>query len=169
MIHVWALKSDRLASRVIRFGLGEDASHLAIGFMDKIWHSSVNGVEVLKPTAILNYQISSYVILPADEYQERRICYELTSHDPSGYDWRAFVYFSWRALLKVSLGIPIPDRGPEDEDRFLCVEALYTFLEVYSQVTGRTIELPGRMLSVMSPIECLEWLGRSFNLPVIRS
>lgn len=171
MIRVWAVRSEQLASKLIRFGLNQDASHLALGISGAVYHSSIHGTEWLAHEAFWwgkqPKEIACFVELEATPEQEARIRDAMMAQSKQGYDWLAFAFFSWRCLLQLTLRIPLPTRGPDGIESSLCVEALYSFLEIYCAVTGGSIILPGKELSVMSPRDCVEWIGRSFNTPVL--
>lgn len=171
MIRVWAVRSERFASKLIRFGLKQDASHLASGISGFVFHSSIHGVEKLAHDAFWYGKypntIARFVELPATLEQEKLIAEKLTPYYEQGYDWKAFAYFSWRCLLRLTLRIPLPKKGTDNAEEFLCVEALYIFLEIYSEVTGRTFALPGKELGVMSPNDCVDWISACLNVPVL--
>lgn len=172
MITLLAVRSNAIGSRIIRWGLGEAASHFAImldggpvvesdlarGFhlTDRLEflasHDIVKMLPLSAGSQLLDMQIITKVIL-ALKFQS--------------YDRPGFLYFSWRALLRKLLGIPFPSRNNwQKDDLLLCVEVLYAFLDVWATMTGQSPSLTDRVFGMMSPLDCIRFVEESIPCSV---
>jgi hypothetical protein len=108
---IWT-KSSAPLSVLIRWGLNEPVSHFAIVFDDfLVFHSNLLGVhmESLKRFSSGSAKIVYTVEIPLPLEEEERI-YEglIPQYDGQNYDYGAFCYFMWRALIWKLFNIPIP-------------------------------------------------------------
>jgi len=113
-------------SWLIRHGLKEPVSHFAIVFDDKfVIHSNLYGVglkwfSTFTKHAEVVYEIEYKVMNQVEENIYSDI---MNNCDASPYDWTAFIYFLYRALLFRVLGKPIPKTNPWGRNNaFLCTE-----------------------------------------------
>lgn len=158
MLGILAVRSDAVGSQVIRWGLREDASHLAIQVNESVFHSSVHGVAEVGLADFMDlYETVRGVAVKVTDRQADGIESELRALcGHVRYDYTALAYFAWRAALKRALDLPIPSRSLGDRrDAMLCVEALYGFFEAYAKIVGRTITLRDKAFGVMTPLECV--------------
>jgi hypothetical protein len=115
----------KIGSRLIRWALGEPVSHVAVEFdSGLVIHSTWSGVELTWHTTFRSDHCIPYVLEMGPGTDEPRILETLlTIYLGQSYDYRAFIYFGWRALLLRVLGIPLPSRNIWNENRkFLCTE-----------------------------------------------
>lgn len=124
---IWTRNSLPL-SKLIRWGLKEQSSHVAIVFDNKIvFHSNLMGVGIqwyntFKKQHEVVYEIDYKMSLVDEETIYQSI---INQFDGYRYDYRAFVYFVWRGVLKRFLNKPLPKINPFDnENSFMCIELL---------------------------------------------
>lgn len=111
----------------MRWGLNEPISHVAIelkngfvvhahllGGLKIDWHTDFR-----KENEVV-YELHSGVLPEKETVQDL-----LDAHAGSGYDYWAFAYFGWRALLRKFFGIPFPRENKwARRHAFLCTEWL---------------------------------------------
>lgn len=154
---IW-VKGSAPLSKLIMWGLNEPVSHFALVFDEKIvFHSNLMGVKVdwynsfLKSHQVV-FEMNYNPGLKAEEaiYQE-----VINDNDGKGYDYGAFLYFTWRAFLKKFLLKPIPETNPwGSPDRYLCDEVI--------QMLPNSIcpsEIKRMDLSMKSPYQVWELLN----------
>ena len=115
MILLWTT-SDKIGSRLIRYGLDEPMSHFAIAFFATkkkglLLHQDFRGFRVQWLPEFLKENRIVYSMRPNDlDRTSKRILLHATMNEFSGtnYDGGSFFYFAWRAALKKFLGIPFP-------------------------------------------------------------
>lgn len=158
MIHVLAVRSGKFGSRLIRWGIDEEASHLAIECGGWVYHSSVHGVERVDPEEFwAAYEFVRGVRITGNDTDGDGISDLLDEVcGVRRYDYGALAYFAYRAALKKFFGRPMPTRSEwDDQDRDLCVELLYAFFEAYAKIVGKTVTLSGKAFGVMTPLACV--------------
>lgn len=157
---IWTRSSLPL-SVLIRTGLRTPVSHFGIVFDNGIvFHSNLLGTHIewygtfVKHCEVV-FEIEYAMTLEQEEAVYRSI---LNTYDDHGYDFGAFAYFAWRAILYRTLGLPFPPRNAwESGDKFLCTELARTLpdyiipLEVKSQDFG--IMSPFRLFALLKGIE----------------
>jgi hypothetical protein len=123
---IWT-KSTSPLSVLIRWALNEPVSHFAIVFDNKlVFHSNLLGLHVgwfntFKKQCTVVYEKDYPMALEKEEaiYQEI-----LDREDGKSYDYGAFAYFAWRALLKKLFRIPLPKENSWDSiDQDICTES----------------------------------------------
>lgn len=120
-------------SKVIRWGLKEPVSHVAIVFDDKLVFQSnllgvgLEGIYRLTKSAEIVYTID----VPLDAKAEEAVYQNLLEHyDGQPYDYGAFLYFSWRAALHRFFGTPFPAKNIwGSKSDFLCDGLLAALLD----------------------------------------
>lgn len=115
-------------SRAIRWFFNEDCSHVAAVFDDKlVIHSDLFGISLkwLK-TFHASHEVVHFIDYHVDLDLEEQIYQTfLNAYDGSGYDYKAFLYFSWRAMLLKLFKIPLPSMNPYNQkNAFICTEIL---------------------------------------------
>ena len=120
---IWTASSSPL-SQLIRWALKEPVSHFAIVFDDKIvFHSNLLGCHVewfgtFKKKCTVVYEVEYKLPLEVEESIYQQI---ISENDKKWYDYRAFAYFAWRALLFMLFKTPFPKVNKwNDGDSFLC-------------------------------------------------
>jgi hypothetical protein len=120
-------------SKVIRWGLKEPVSHVAIVFDDKLVFQSnllgvgIEGIYRFKAAAEFVYTID----IPLSAVVEEDIYMNLLKkYDGKPYDFKAFLYFSYRAVLKQLFNTPFPAKNEwGDPNAFLCDGLLAALLD----------------------------------------
>jgi hypothetical protein len=118
-------KSSSPLSKLIRWGAGEPCSHFAIGFNDQLlFQSNLLGTGIEYMPQFLKVQtVVKEIYIPLAKETEDKI-YDAIMPGWTGhpYDYRAFAYLSWRALLHKSFGVAFAKQNPwSDKTAFLCV------------------------------------------------
>jgi hypothetical protein len=154
------VKSNKFGSRLIRWGLGEDCSHVAVWFesLKKALHSYGAGITELSEEDF--FKINTIVHqIPVSIPSEEIFYYAFkaaTAKIP--YDYSALCYFAYRGCLKKFFNVPFPKENALDKrSKFLCTEAIYAFLDIYSLETHHTI-LVNSVLSITSPYQLYLYL-----------
>jgi len=137
------VKSPRLGSRILRWGLEESVSHVVVEFDGKyhqFFHSYGSGLQPMTPIEYLEHgYIAMFTIdLPATTEQEMRAqdeyYWKAKNHR---YDYPGFLYFAYRVVLKKFFGTEYPSQNPWAKmEMNLCTEALYLASGIYAEITG---------------------------------
>lgn len=124
---IWT-KSSLPLSKLIRWGLKEESSHIAIVFDDKIvFQSNLFGVHIdwfnsFKKKCTIVYEIEQKLPLEQEEAIYQAI---INKDDGKSYDYKAFAYFIWCGILKKFFNKPLPAVNKwNNVDSFICVELL---------------------------------------------
>lgn len=157
-MNILFVKSPKIGSRILRWGLGEDVSHVVIEFDGKyhqFFHSYGKGLQALTPK---EYDSHKYTIVHSlelysthvEECDMQDMFYD--RHRGIRYDWPAFAYFTWRAVLRKFFDIPLPKENRwARQDMNLCTEALYLAADVFAEVTGFSLVPEGVDLAMITP------------------
>lgn len=116
-------RSNSLASRLICGVLDEPVSHVCFLVENAIIHSNFLGTHVdFKQRFLKENQVIYRVEIEQDfSVLQQRLEELLQSY--SSYDFSAFFYFGWRAILKKYLGIPFPLQNKLNTPKaYLCTE-----------------------------------------------
>lgn len=157
-----AVKADMIGSKIIRWGLREPASHLAVQFSttNETFHSYATGIHN-ETKAVFNakYEIVGTLDLPLSEYKEtlalRLFKDSIPAHN--SYDYGAMFYFAYRAALFRVFQTPFPRLNSWQQDEgFLCTEAIYLAATVYAQQTGIMILPDDKDYAMVSPWQALQ-------------
>lgn len=129
MILMWTT-SDRIGSRLIRFGTEEEASHFCLAFSingekQLLLQQEMGGFEVLWLNKWLKTRRVVKALEPIDssDRENRALMAEILNRfSATEYDHGAFYYFAWRAALRRFFDIPLPPKNKWGSDRDpLCV------------------------------------------------
>ena len=148
------VRSQKPASRLIRWGLDEEVSHVAVEFSSGlVIHSTFSGVTLQWIDSFLSEDeiVYSLPVTPTEGETEIDLMSRVMhTYWKRGYDYWAFTYFSWRVFLRKFLDIPLPEKNRFNHERsFLCTELagvivgqevspMITPLELYDILTGST-------------------------------
>ena len=123
---ILCVKSNLPLSILIRWGLKEDCSHLVAEFDNRLAiHSNLLGVHLqwaphLREHCTVVHEFEFKLTLEQEEEVYLALI-NLTEGKP--YDFGAFAYFGWRAILWRIFGLAIPKRNRwGKKDHFLCTE-----------------------------------------------
>lgn len=146
---IWT-RSTLPLSVLIRKGLGEPVSHFGIVFDNGIvFHSNLLGTHIewygaFSKHCEIVFQKEYNLTLDDEEAIFQSI---LNTYDDKGYDYGAFFYFCWRALLYRTLGKPFPARNEWNSgNKFLCTELAGTLPD--AMVSAK---IKAQDLSIISP------------------
>lgn len=114
-------RSSSWGSRVIRWGLGEPVSHVAIAHGDYVYHSTFSGITRQNKASFLSSNTVVFLVAvktatnPVEEVWRR--------YSDKKYDVAAFLWFAWRVLLLRLVNRRIPSTNPwNDKNKYLCTE-----------------------------------------------
>lgn len=118
-------RSTAPLSKLIRWAFNEPVSHFAVVFDNKfVIHSNLYGVNLAwlndftKKSTIV-YSIDMPLSLEKEEEVYRSL---LDNFCGEHYDYKAFLYFAYRALLFKLFKTPLPRTNPFNTRGFLCTE-----------------------------------------------
>jgi hypothetical protein len=124
---IWT-KSASPLSVLIRWALNEPCSHVAIVFDNKlVFHSNLLGLHIewfntFKKKVDIVFEKEYSMSLEQEEAIYQKI---IDKEDGKYYDFRAFAYFAWRALLRKFFKIPLPSENKwQSVSADMCVEAI---------------------------------------------
>jgi hypothetical protein len=116
-------------SKLIMWALNEPVSHFIIIDGKLVFHSNLLGVNISSLQAIQQTHKIVYQVTPPATTVQRQTVYNDVTDKVIGdaYDYRAFFYFCWRALLFKCFKTPLPVKVPwntnsEFMSKFLCTE-----------------------------------------------
>ena len=113
-------------SRLIRWGLGEPASHMAFVFDSEIViHSYFTGLRIDSYNDFVSdQQIKKILNIGIDKKSESNIKKNLLkSIGTKAYDYGAILYYAWRVLLKKLFNMSIPKKNKwQSSEAYLCTE-----------------------------------------------
>ena len=168
------VRADKIGSRIIRWGLSEPASHVAVEFntSDLVYHSYVIGIRAAtKRHFHANYDVVSSVSFNLTEDQDRKCFTDFFDSIPvkQSYDYPALMYFGWRAFLKKYFNHDFPRFNTwQKTEGFLCTEATYLLAEVLAQRLGIMILPEDKDLAMVTPSQLYALLCdkiKAENLP----
>lgn len=121
---IWT-KSKKPLSVFIRWGLKEEVSHFAMVFQGKVvYQSNLLGCGLewyftFKKSCTIVYEIDLPLSADKEDQVWQAMC---DSTDGDGYDYPAFAYFCWRAVLLRLFKIPLPSRNKWGKsNEYICV------------------------------------------------
>jgi transcriptional regulator of met regulon len=117
-------RSNLPLSRFIRWGLRENVSHVVFIFDNKIvFHSNLTGCHIewyntYKKKVEIVDELEFNLPLEVEEEVYQSI---IDKNDGKGYDYKAFLYFCYKAILHRFFGQPMPKTSNwGDKKRFIC-------------------------------------------------
>lgn len=132
---VWT-KSNRILSKLIRWGLGVDCSHFLIVFESPAgglcFESNLLGThpkfwKTDKKTLTIVHQIDLPLSVEVEDHVWDVV---VDKYDGKGYDYYAFAYFAWRVLLKKCFNIAMPPKNKWAQNgSFLCDEVYVALID----------------------------------------
>ena len=149
--------ADKLGSRIIRWGLKEPVSHVAVDTQTEkgIYHSYGSGIrQVSRQDFHDDYTVyrSLYIHFPENLQAQAVAKFESYLSPHYRYDYPALGFFAFRALLRRTLRIPFPKTNRMQLiDSFLCTEVVYLVAQVYAEMSGKLILQPDDDLAMLSP------------------
>jgi hypothetical protein len=159
------VRSNKLGSRIIRWGLGEPVSHVAVDIPAGIYHSY--GTGIIKSSrdafhAVYTVHRSLEISFPETLQQAATELFESYVSPHDGYDYPALAFFAFRAMLKKLLRVPFPKTNRlQVIESFLCTEIVYLVAQVHAELVGDALLLEvGDDLAMHSPWELYQILEK---------
>ena len=142
-------KNNLPISLLIRWGLSEPCSHMAVSFDNKIViHSNFLGFQINWFDRFMrgNTLVAS-VEIELDLEDEENVYLELLGqYDGRPYDWLAFFSFIWAAFKFKFFDVPMPKTASaSDKHSFICTELAFALPFKYFTT------LKAKDLAIMSP------------------
>lgn len=163
-MEIWWTKSKLPLSKAITWALDEDSSHVVFVFDRKFAvHSNLIGVNLawastVKKKCEIVHKMEFNLSLEHEEAIYRSL---MDNFDHVPYDFKAFAYFAYRALLRKFFKIAIPVRSPFDGKGFLCLEiAKYI---PWEKINPKLIALKHLDFSITSPSKLYKYMVKSLN------
>ena len=127
---IW-VKGTASLSKFIMWGLKEPVSHFAVVFDDKIvFHSDLLGVRIMwYPSFLKTHEVVYEMDFSNATLDQQEEVWQsiVTKFDGKGYDYKAFLYFTWRGILWRFFKKTFPSSNPWGSDSaFLCTEIAKT-------------------------------------------
>jgi hypothetical protein len=166
MTRIVAVYSDTPGSQLIRWGLGEKASHLAIEVGNLVFHSELKGVNSVPANAFwANHHWVDQAPISTRVDWDGFLQDRLQKIVKTPYDQPAFAFFAWRAALRKFAGVPFPKVNYLDSPKALiCVEMVKAFDDAYAAVTGRKpVMEPGESFAIMSPLDAVAYAKKAWG------
>lgn len=157
-------KNKLPASVGIRWMLEEDSSHIVFVFDDKLAiHSNFMGFQIAWASTIRKHNTVVHELdFPMTLEQEEAVYQSLMNKfDDYGYDWKSFLYFTWRGILKKFLNKPIPTHSPYNGKGFLCVEVAKEI--PWSRINPKLGFINLLSLSITSPTKLHKYMIKSLS------
>jgi hypothetical protein len=137
--------SDKILSKVIRWGLDEPCSHVVLVFDNEIaFHSNLSGAHVDWWNGMKNHlRVVDEIDLPMSLEEEESV-YQgiLKSAYGHSYDYLGFMFFVFRGLMYKFLKVPFPeDNKWKTSGADLCVEVLQYLPQRLGIVTPKNISI----------------------------
>jgi hypothetical protein len=118
-------KSSLPLSKLILWGLSQPVSHVVIEFEDNlVFQSNLLGTHIDYWPHFKNHvEVVFNILIPMDKDLEDKVYTKIMDEfDDHPYGYGAFLYFTWRALLKKLFKMPLPKTNPwGSRTSFLCV------------------------------------------------
>ena len=116
-------RSNRIGSRLIRWALEEPVSHVAIRTQNTIIHSNFSGTHADWDNRWLNNNLVVYSVRVKMPFEETMYRLQNLMSNYAKYDFGAFLYFGYRALVSKITGTPIHGHNAwEARGAYLCTE-----------------------------------------------
>ncbi len=149
------VKANKVGSKLIRWGVGEPASHVAVMFnsSELVYHSYVVGIKKdIKRKFFDTYEVVSHIDFDFPEDREFFNDFLDNVPDKNSYDYSALFYFGWRAFLKKYFNRDFPRlNGWQKTEGFLCTEVTYLLAEVLAKRLGIMILPEDKDLAMVTP------------------
>jgi len=149
------VKANKIGSKIIRWGLNEPASHVAVQFGTSamVYHSYLTGIREAHETDFhTDYDIVSEIDL--DLFDESFILSRFEDAIPKKqtYDYPALFYFAWRGFLYKYFHRPFPRLNSWQEGGgFLCTEITYILAEILAEELAVMILPEDKDIAMVSP------------------
>ena len=125
------VKSDKIGSKIIRWGLKSQSSHFAVCFDEDmgpgcgiVFHSyGSKGTHLLWLSDFLQTYQVVYAVEPFEPTEESVYRAILSQDRGQGYDFKALLWWAWRGFLARFFGIPIPSSNSWQQNGYaLCTK-----------------------------------------------
>lgn len=172
MIFIWST-NGKAGSRLIRWGLGHDCSHFAVGFFEEdearavVVESRLDGGVLVCPLSNFLHRNKVVHILqaPSTRSEDCALYDDLTKLTKGmSYDYPAILYWLWVGICRKFFGIEGLDKNLLDQENMLyCVEVLSVLSHYLSELGVEEDDF-----SMVAPHEAYELLSESGAFREIR-
>lgn len=149
------VQSNLIGSKIIRWGLEEPVSHVAIEFSDGnlIYHSYGSGIRVIQPDEFYKHNVVVASITLNTASDKDIHAHFLKSLPPrQRYDYFGLLYFAWRGFLRKSFKIPLPRFNAwQERENFLCTELDYILCNTLAEKIGIMLLPENHDIAMVSP------------------
>jgi hypothetical protein len=120
-------RSNKIGSKIIRWGLGEPVSHAAIRYDDYVVHSYMHGVTMTHISEFLKHSEVVYTVTIPNNVPRLFRLFLRTS--TASYDIGALLYLTLHFGLR-KMGIPSPKKNLwQTSGMYLCTEWVSSYLD----------------------------------------
>jgi len=146
MIRAMWVKSNLPLSRLIMWAFNEPCSHFSISFDDDyVIHSDLLGTE----SPIYSWFMKQHIVVHQIAFNvstgvQAEVLNELHKKFPlpRSYDFGAFLYFAWRAVLFKFLGLPLPKKNIwNKKNRYMCEEIAVILKPIFGFVIPEDLDI----------------------------
>lgn len=134
------VRSNKIGSKIIQWGLDEPVSHVAVEFSDAhlIYHSYGSGITVVEPYEFYEkHSVIGSISLNVASDEEIHRLFKSSIPPRHGYDYLGLLYFTWRGFLKKFFNRPLPRLNAwQEQENFLCTELDYILCNTLAEKTG---------------------------------
>ncbi len=162
---ILAVKSDKIGSKIIRWGIDEPASHIVIEFplSQVAYHSYIFGIEAKWGHELRkHYKIVGEIDLKISPQVEKK-CLDIFRESiprKQHYDYGAIIYFGWCALMHKLFNRPYPRLNDWNEDEgFLCTEIIYLLATALAKEAAIMILPDNHDLAITKPWETINLIA----------
>lgn len=148
-------KSSSILSKLIRWCFDEPVSHVVFVFDSKfVIHSNLLGVQF---NWLKTFKKHNEIIIKKDfelSLDKEEEVYQglLEKHDQEVYDFRAFLYFGYRALCYKFFKTPMPKTNKRNGSGYLCTE-------MYGTLPEWLVPKIDKDLSITTPYQLAQSMG----------
>jgi hypothetical protein len=162
-IRIMAVAGTTAGSKIIRWGVGEEASHLAVEFpRGEVIHSTLGGTRKMSAVEFHeHYRVVKECSFPDGKDVAMVQALMWAGLQDRAYDRPAFVFFAWRAFMRKFFSVPFPKRNYwESKDLYLCVEVILRLGDAQKTVDGAACFDSNQAWGMMTPEECVNLLSQ---------
>ncbi len=121
-------------SKLIRWGLNEPVSHMAIVFDEKlVFHSNFKGIHIeWFETFKRDNEIVLEIDIKTDLYNEEKTYQSIiTAYDGKGYDYLGLVYLIYKGFMHKLFNKSLPtDNKWASNNKYFCIEIIKLFEQI---------------------------------------
>ena len=167
MIELWFTTSRLPLSAIIRAATKSKSSHMAVCNKRDglVYHFFFDGLRIETVQDFLGHATLVRAVTLPLEFKQRNVFVTMfNKHIDAckyGYDYGAFVWWAWQALLTCVTGRSVPGRNEGGQRyAFLCTELLYMVNAAFVEAAGWHLIPQGVALDTVSPDSVADIINR---------